>query len=157
MKKTVVYLIGSGIIILFLIIGICIYFTANISATLPPIREYVYEGEALQLIAKMDSLAAKQSGTVFKVDDTVGNKSIGYAYEIIVTFKNGPDSLSYELKCFNTNQMKLKTKLQVIGAHDLASHIGGYGIKADGMKILLDKFDSHIIIPLKNSGVSLEQ
>ena len=150
MKRAFKYLVGVITLVLLIYIVRSIYLTANISATIPPIKEYEYNGSALQLISKLNSFVARQSQITFKVDDSLGDKSSGYAYETSLTIKDGQDTLLYDLKLLNMDNTGMKTRVQLIGAHDLVRHSGGYGIKADGMKILLERFNINVLAPLKS-------
>ena len=156
MRRIIIYFIGILITAAVVIVFICIYFTANISETIPPIRKYGYKGSAHQLIDKIDSLAQNNSKIIFKVDEILGNKSRGYSYAISITIKDSSKNLLYDLMCSSIHEVKFKTKLQLIGAHNLINHTGGYGIKSDGINELLREFNSNIIVPLQEEGVNLE-
>ncbi|MBE9667420.1 hypothetical protein ACFQZN_00880 [Mucilaginibacter boryungensis] len=77
--------------------------------------------------------------------DTVGDKDTGYAYDINIQFK---DSLLYNLRYEAISNNKIVIGL--IGALDLKTNKGGYGIKADGMNELLKEFDRRVLRPLKD-------
>jgi hypothetical protein len=129
------------------------YFTSGVSATFPPIKQYEYEGNINQLINKTKDFVSTQPNLSFKIDETFGNESSGFVYEMIIKIKNNSHDLLYELKCESMNNAKSKTLLKLIGAHDLTNDKGGYGMKADGMATLLGIFDSDVVIPLKNNNM----
>jgi hypothetical protein len=128
-----------------------IYLVANVSATIPSIKEYEYQGNVKQLIYKIRLIASTKSNVVFKVGEVLGSKSSGYAYDATVMIKDESQKLLYELKFEELND--IKTKVLLIGAHNLTNDTGGYGIKAVGMKILLDKLDSTLLSPLQKTNL----
>ncbi|MDB4922229.1 MAG: hypothetical protein JWQ54_4212 [Mucilaginibacter sp.] len=134
-------------------VGTCIYFVGNISATLPPIKEYEYRGDVNQLITKMKLFASTRPHLIFSIGEILGNKTSGYAYDITIKMKDKSHDLLYELKFEDTDGIRPTTKLLLIGAHDLTNNTGGYGLKAIGMKLLLDNFDSDFLIQLKNIDI----
>lgn len=147
MKKIIIFALGVA---LLTGVATCIYFVGNVSAILPSIKEYEYQGNANQLMAKFKLFASIKSNLTFRVGETLCNKSNGYAYDITLKIKDQSDDLLYELKFEEINS--IKTKVLLIGAHDLTNNTGGYGIKAVGINILLDKFESKILSPLKKES-----
>ncbi|RYZ97852.1 MAG: hypothetical protein EOP47_20760 [Sphingobacteriaceae bacterium] len=147
MKKVILFIL---VLVLLTGVGTCIYFAGNVSAVLPPIKEYGYQGNMNQLIYKMKVFDSTESNLTLRVGEPLGNKSIGYAYEITLKIKDGSQDLLYELKFEDLD--RIKTKVLLIGAHNLTNDTGGYGIKAIGMKILLDKFDSEFLSPFKKDA-----
>ncbi|MDB5122567.1 MAG: hypothetical protein JWP94_696 [Mucilaginibacter sp.] len=133
-------------------IGTCIYLTASVSATLPPIKGYKYEGSVNQFIKGLQTYVAKHPNTSLVDGDIVGDKKTGLAYDITINIGLSTRVLTYDLRYEPANETgdKAITNIKLIGAHDLTNNTGGYGIKADGMKGLLTDLNLYIFIPLES-------
>jgi hypothetical protein len=104
----------------------------------------------------MKILETVNRNTKINYSDILGNKSNGFAYDITLKMKYDSHDLLYDIKVKSKLKKDSKCELLLIGAHDLTSNTGGYGINATGMKVLLNYFKSEIIIPLRSKGVDLE-
>ena len=149
MKKVFYLIIGLALI---LYAARSIYQVLSISSTLPPIIEYKYESTPLKLISGLKKYFLTHQNLILEGTDTVGNKKDGFAYHIRFSIKYNSHSLEYDVKCENFSKTDLaQTKVSLIGANDITNHTGGYGIKANGMKKLIDIFNYLILTPLQNT------
>ncbi|HJP63592.1 MAG TPA: hypothetical protein VJ844_09135, partial [Mucilaginibacter sp.] len=130
--------------------------TAGISSTFPAIKTYKSSANVLQTIAEFQLLTIQRPHIIFKINDTVGDKTDGYAYETTLSIKDSTQNLLYELKFYDMGKEKKGTEILLIGAHDMNRNQGGYGINAIGMKPLLTNFQSEILVSLKNKGLNLK-
>ncbi|GAB3913472.1 hypothetical protein [Mucilaginibacter boryungensis] len=141
--RKIIFIIFSVIILGF--IGRCIYMVACVSCTIPHIKDYEYAGRLTKFESGLHNQIHDHKDISFKNMDTVGDKDTGYAYDINIQFK---DSLLYNLRYEAISNNKIVIGL--IGALDLKTNKGGYGIKADGMNELLKEFDRRVLRPLKD-------
>jgi len=158
MRKTKIIITALCVVAVITLLGYFVYFVGGVSAVLPPIKNYEYNGDAIQLITKIKvfTILSKQPKLIFNVDEVVGNKYNGYAYETTLAIKDSNQNLLYDLKFSDVGKSKLKAKIKLIGAHNLKTNAGGYGITADGMNTLLQQLNLYIIAPLKTKGVILD-
>jgi len=154
MKKEVLFIVGFLLIVVF---AISIYFINGVSATFPPIKKYECNGKIDEFVNKLKHLKTINLTTDINIIDTIGNPKNAVGYEVIINYKSkmDGDTLRYHLKCL-TNDLPNSTVIELIGAHDLTHNTGGYGIKADGMFKLLERFNSDVILELKKTGIVLK-
>lgn len=152
MKKKIILLFG---VILLCFIGTCVYFVGNISAQLSPIKKFSYRGDMKELLAKMKILKTTNPNIKITYGSILGNKFNGFAYDIVLTMKYNSHDLVYDIKLTSKLEQDSKCELFIIGAHDLTAKKGGYGINAAGMKELLIEFESTVLCPLKDNGITL--
>ena len=138
MHKATIIITG---LILLCFVGTCVYFVGGVSATFPPIKKYVYHGGFNQLEKVLEKYSKLDSSFRFK-------KDTGFN-EIDIDMKRLGANITYGLICKNLDDDTTVTEIDLVMAFDTTNKIGGYGIKADGMKDLLNYFDNNIIARLR--------
>lgn len=159
MKKALKYLAGVIILALLIYVGRSIYLTANISATLPPIQSYRYDGAPELIVKDLMAYQASEKNLSVDVIDTLGDKQKRFGYEVIIKFvrKSDADTLRYHFKCVEDRPTNT-TILKLIGAHNITNNTGGYGLNVQGMNILLKDFNTYLIDYLKtHDGLVLKE
>jgi len=131
-------------------IGGCIYFVGGVSATIPPIKKYIYKGSIIQFGNLLNTFIVSHSNVEYKITARdSGNLNVNFR-DIAIDVKKGTDSLSFGLVCEeNSTNGVWETELDLVEAMNKTKLTGGYGSKADGLKPLLDYFESDLLLELK--------
>ena len=141
-KPLIIFIV---VIVLCLFCG-AVYFVGGISATTPPIRQYKFDGSAQEFRAGINKLHKSDTTIKFKDEETVGDEVSRYAYRFKINQCENNACNEYYVKY---EDEKTGSRISLISAFDEGYKLGGYGIKAVGIKPLLIQFETSILIPLK--------
>ncbi len=134
------------------VIGTCVYFVAGVSATYPPIRTYDYSGTIDNLKSDLEHLCHDNQNITFVVTDVTGGPEYGttYAYYMTIKLKTTSTILEFSIVYDFTNYWFKKDKSQValIMAYDTAHNLGGYSLKANGIKPFVQVFEHDVMAKL---------
>lgn len=149
MKKGFLILLVITLILVIASRLIINYFVSNISAVYPPIKKYelqMSQSDFRQFINynKHDTLDFE-----FNLTDSTGNKETGFYYYVDCKIKNvGFDNL-FNFKYYKNETNNFIT-LNLIGAFNLSSNIGGYKMKDNGVPELTEIFENRFVEKYKN-------
>ena len=144
MNKNVLIVIGLSCISI-IVIFIC--FVGGVTSTYPPIRQYGYLGTTSQLVTDIRKYTLVDSDITFKITDTTGSEKNGYAIYMQIEAKN----IEYNLLCEEQGADIGKTTVNLVGVYDKIQNIGGYSKEAKDIDLLVSKFASTVLKPLKDT------
>jgi hypothetical protein len=147
MKKTL-NIVGIVVgVVLVCLIGRCFYMVACISCTSPPIKVYNYNGSVAQLsksfqkfVISHPTIRVKISRRNYAVEDD-GSRDVS------IVFTKDTTTTTYDMVCDQDQkeQNVYETHIKLTSAFNNKPFFGGYGIKADGMKQLISKFNNEFL------------
>jgi hypothetical protein len=148
-KGTIVALI----LVFVIFFGAFVYFVTGVSATGAPIKKYQFFGTINQLLTGLQKYASNNPDMTFKITDTTGNQTNGYAIYMEIKMLRDEHHIQYTLKCEkNTdNSNDVETKVELVFAYDATFISGGYQKNARGVKVLVDYFDTDFLVGLENN------
>lgn len=129
-----------------------IYFVSQFSAVYPPIKQYDFSTNVNDLEKIIIDLVEKEPDFNYSKKDTVGNLENGFAYYMEIEIKNSDCDIIYLIKYCDSkysNNNKQHSELKLIHTFDRPNNIGGYKIKENGVKGLLEIFDKEILVKTK--------
>ena len=134
-------------------VGLCIYFVGGVSATIPPIKKYIFQGNVEQFGKSLEKYASFNPNLKFKISRRdSSNKVDDGGRDIDIEAQKSDVHITYALVCENVEKDNtINTEIDLVEARDTTHNIGGYGIKADGMKSLLDYFENDFFAGLKKN------
>lgn len=139
------------VVLLICVFGTCVYFAGGVSATIPPIRKYNYAGGVAQFRKAVKNFKPDKLSDYNVTDDNIR--------EMFIHLRKGKDTLEYNILCDQTDDKDVNkgAVIQLVGAFKRNnSFVGGYGIKAVGMKQILYDFENDYLLELKKKqGVVL--
>lgn len=142
---TITFLIGF--------IAIFIYFVTGVSATYPPIRKYSYSGTPDELIGGLRKYSSSIPDVTFKVTDTTGDVNNNCAFYVSIAVRN----VEFTLKCEeHYSNDEGNTLVMLVGIYDRIRNVGGYSRDAEEIDVLVDRFLTDVLTPLKTEiGIEL--
>lgn len=149
MRKSSIIVVG---LILLFFIGKCIYFVGGVSATIPPIKTYIYRGSVKQFYVVLEKYALSDSDSKVRILPR-GDIINGGRWIDIEMVKNNAN-VTYSLTCSNVkNGNTSNSEIELTYAGDITHNTGGYGIAAVSIKPFLNTFESILADLKKNQRI----
>lgn len=141
-------MIFTGLLLLCFV-GTCIYFVGGVSATVAPIRKYVYEGNINHFGELLKSYCKFHPEMKYQITARdSSNLNVNYR-DIAIDVKEGADSLLFGLDCEESGKEGAwNTEMDLVEAINITKLTGGYRAKADGIKPLIDYFERKFVSEL---------
>jgi hypothetical protein len=135
------------------VIGYGIYFVSQISAVYPPLKEYDFSVNAMELQAMIFEVDQADTNLYCTITDTIGLKD-DRTYCMAIGFKklgvNYGVRISYaDHKKFLSNT--INSELRLIGVYDSTNKLGGYLPEDNGVPKLIDVFEKEFVSKLEGN------
>ena len=147
------YIIILICVIILAVFGGWLYLVSMFSSVYPPIKEYKFQVSSSNLRSTMINVLDNPEKYDYNITDTVGNVSKGYSYYINLKIKGHDMDERFTFKFYSKKSRPDISKIDLIGAFDNINKTGGYKLKDQDVKKLVEVFEREFIdkLGLKNT------
>ncbi|RZK39954.1 MAG: hypothetical protein EOO90_16960 [Pedobacter sp.] len=142
------------IFIILIALGTVVYFLGGISRQTTPIRRYEYQGSVKELVLDISRYTKLRPNVKYFITDTIGDIKEDYAIRVsLELIANNDDTLEFDLKIEPKDKLvSTRTNVYLTKAYNKTNISGGYQAKSEGVKTLVDFFNSDFVHNIRKLG-----